>query len=116
MDQWAPSESSIIQGGANLPSVIGLNIKDEKGQLYEIVYVDGSGTSRDIYKNSTLDAKHTTSLTPGGVKLSAGDVTAAPGPAAAEETPFWINASSCCSSFIYCAGIVFLSSMLVPKR
>jgi hypothetical protein len=117
MDQWAPSESSIIQGGANLPSVIGLNIKDEKGQLYEVVYVDGAGTSRDIYKNSTLDAKHTTSLTPGGVKLSAGDVTAAPGPTSTEvESPLWVQVSSCCSSFIYCAGIVFLSSMLVPKR
>ena len=117
MDQWAPSESSIIQGGANLPSVIGLNIKDEKGQLYEIVYVDGSGTARDIYKNSTLDSKHTTSLTPGGVKLSAGAVAAAPAPATTDgEMPFWVKASSCCSSLIYCAGIVFLSSMLVPKR
>jgi hypothetical protein len=28
----------------------------------------------------------------------------------------WIKVSSCCSSFIFCAGIVFLSSMLVPKR
>jgi hypothetical protein len=28
----------------------------------------------------------------------------------------WVQISSCCSSFIYCAGIVFLSSMLVPKR
>lgn len=116
LDQWAPSESAIVQAGANLPSVIGLNIKDEKGQLYEVVYVDGAGTSRDMYKNSTLDAKHTTSLTPGGVKLSAGEVTAAPGPATELESPLWVKVSSCCSSFIYCAGIVFLSSMLVPKK
>jgi hypothetical protein len=116
-DQWAPSESSIIQGGANLPSVIGLNIKDEKGQLYEVVYVDSAGTSRDIYKNSTLDANHTTTLTPGGVKLSAGAVAAAPASEPPEgETSLFFNLSSCCSSFIYCAGIVFLSSMLVPKR
>ena len=117
-DQWSPSESSIIQGGANLPSVIGLNIKDEKGQLYEVVYVDGAGTSRDIYKSTTLDANHTTSLTPGGVVLSAGGVAPAPGPSTdgTAETPLWLKVSSCCSSLIYCAGIVFLSSMLVPKR
>lgn len=116
-EQWPPSESSIIQGGANLPGVIGLNIKDEKGQLYEVIYVDGTGTSRDIYKNSTLDAKHTTSLTPGGVKLSADSVAPSPGPTAVEtEAPLWLKVSSCCSSLIYCAGIVFLSSMLVPKR
>jgi hypothetical protein len=116
-DQWAPSESTIRQGGEALPGVIGLNIKDETGQLYQVIYVDDKGTSRDIYKNSTLDSKHTTSLTPGGVTLSAGEVAATPDAATTEVvTPLWVKVSSCCSSLIYCAGIVFLSSMLVPAK
>lgn len=115
--EWAPSGSTIRQGGEALPGLIGLNIKDETGQLYQIIYVDDKGTSRDIYKNSTLDPKHTTSLTPGGVNLSPGEVAAPPDESTTEvEAPLWLKVSSCCSSLIYCAGIVFLSSMLVPKR
>lgn len=112
---WPGSDSQITQGGSNLPGLIGLNIKDDSGQLYEVVYVDDTGKSRDIYKSSTLESGHDTSLTPGGVKIP-GKKVEAPAPSTEGESSLLFNISSCCSSFVYCAGLVFLASMIVPKR
>lgn len=116
MDQWPVSGAESVSTGTNLPSVQAWNLKDDQGQLYEVVYTNSAGTSNVLYKNSTTKPEHVVTLTPGGSKVEPEPVAAAPGPAATEEAPLWIKVSSCCSSFIFCAGIVFLSSMLVPKR
>lgn len=116
-DGWAGSDSYITSGGTDLPAVIGLNIKDDVGQLYEVIYVDSTGKSRDILKSSTVAAEHNTSLTPGGVMIPGKKAEApAPSPETWTEAPLWLKVSSCCSSLVYCAGIVFLSSMLVPRK
>ena len=106
--------TSLTPGGVMIP---GLNIKDDAGQLYEVVYVDETGKSRDIYKSSTLEPDHNTSLTPGGVMIP-GKKTTAPAPSTetTEDAPLWLKVASCCSSLVYCAGIVFLSSMMVPRK
>ena len=118
MTQWPTEGAQAISSGTNLPSLQAWNLKDDQGQLYEVVYTDSTGTSNVLYKSSTTRPDHVVSLTPGGSKIDPAPVSAAPAPAAveAEEAPLWLKVSSCCSSFIYCAGIVFLSSMLVPKR
>jgi len=120
METWPQLGGEMVQvtSGDNLPSVQAWNLKDDQGQLFEVVYTDKAGTSNVIYKNSTTKPEHVVSLTPGGSKVT-GDPdpnATAPGPATSEEAPLWLKVSSCCSSFIFCAGIVFLSSMLVPKR
>lgn len=114
---WPGSDSYLTQGGTSLPGIMGLNIKDDAGQLYEVVYVDETGKSRDIYKSSTLEPDHNTSLTPGGVMIP-GKKTTAPAPSTetTEDAPLWLKVASCCSSLVYCAGIVFLSSMMVPRK
>lgn len=117
MTQWPTQGAQAISSGTNLPSLQAWNLKDDQGQLYEVVYTGPSGQSNVLYKSSTTRADHVVSLTPGGSKVDPAPVSAAPAPAVeAEEAPLWLKVSSCCSSFIYCAGIVFLSSMLVPKR
>ena len=119
MESWPQLGGEAVQvaSGANLPSVQAWNLKDEQGQLYEIVYTNSAGTSNVLYKNSTTKPEHVVTLTPGGSKVEPEPVAAAPGPSSGEtEAPLWLKVSSCCSSLIYCAGIVFLSSMLVPKR
>ena len=118
LTEWPTQGAQAVSSGTNLPSLQAWNLKDEQGQLYEVVYTDPLGTSNVLYKSSTTKPEHSVSLTPGGSKVDPAPVSAAPAPAveAAEEAPLWLKVSSCCSSFIYCAGIVFLSSMLVPKR
>ena len=118
MDQWPSQGSENTSSGTNLPSIQAWNLKDEQGQLYEVVYTDSAGTSNVLYKSSTTKPEHVVSLTPGGSKVLPEPVAVAPGPSTdgTEEAPLWLKVSSCCSSLIYCAGIVFLSSMLVPKR
>jgi len=117
MDQWPVSGAESVSTGTNLPGIQAWNLKDEQGQLYEVVYTNSAGTSNVLYKNSTTKPEHVVTLTPGGSKVEPKTEAAAPGPTVADvETPLWVKVSSCCSSFIYCAGIVFLSSMLVPKR
>ena len=117
MDQWPVSGAESVSTGTNLPGIQAWNLKDDQGQLYEVVYTNSSGTSNVLYKSSTTKPEHVVTLTPGGSKVEPKTEAAAPGPTTAEvETPLWVKVSSCCSSFIYCAGIVFLSSMLVPKR
>jgi hypothetical protein len=120
MESWPQLGGEMVQvaSGDNLPSVQAWNLKDDKGQLFEVVYTNSAGTSNVLYKNSTTKPEHVVSLTPGGSKVI-GDpdqTAAAPGPATEGETPLWVKVSSCCSSLVYCAGIVFLSSMLVPKK
>lgn len=116
MTQWPESGAESVSSGTNLPSLQAWNLKDDQGQLYEVVYTGSSGTSNVLYKSSTTKPEHTVSLTPGGSKVEPKPVSATPSPAAAEDAPLWLKISSCCSSFIFCAGIVFLSSMLVPKK
>ena len=116
LTQWPDSGAESVSTGTNLPSVQAWNLKDDQGQLYEVVYTGSSGTSNVLYKSSTTKPEHTVSLTPGGSKIEPKPVSATPSPAAAEDAPLWLKVSSCCSSLIYCAGIVFLSSMIVPKR
>ena len=114
---WPDQGAESINTGTNLPGIQAWNVKDDQGQLYEVVYTDSAGTSNVLYKNSTTKPEHVISLTPGGSKIDPKPVAAAPGPSSGEtEAPLWLKVSSCCSSLIYCAGIVFLSSMLVPKR
>ena len=114
---WPVSGAESISSGANLPALQAWNLKDDQGQLYEVVYTDSVGTSNVLYKNSTTRAEHVVTLAPGGSKVTPDATSAAPAPAPAEtEAPLWLKVSSCCSSLVYCAGIVFLSSMLVPKR
>lgn len=117
MDPWPSAGAEAISSGNQLPTLTAWNLKDEQGQLYEVVYTDATGTSNVLYKSSTTKPEHVVSLTPGGSKVFP-TVTAASGPSSSEETemPLWIKISSCMSSLVYCAGIVFLSSMLVPKR
>ena len=118
MTQWPEQGAQAVSSGTNLPSLQAWNLKDDQGQLYEVVYTGSSGTSNVLYKSSTTRAEHSVSLTPGGSKVDPAPVSvvAAPAPAGETEAPLWVKVCSCCSSFIYCAGIVFLSSMLVPKR
>lgn len=117
MDQWPVSGAESINTGTNLPGIQAWNLKDDQGQLYEVVYTDSTGTSNVLYKNSTTKPEHVVTLTPGGSKVLPEPVAAAPGPSTTEgETSLLFNISSCCSSFVYCAGLVFLASMLVPKR
>ena len=118
LTQWPIDGAQAISSGTNLPSLQAWNLKDDQGQLYEVVYTDSAGTSNVLYKSSTTRAENAVSLTPGGSKVDPppARVVAAPAAGEAEEAPLWLKVSSCCSSFIYCAGIVFLSSMLVPKR
>ena len=117
LTQWPSYGAQAVSSGSNLPSLQAWNLKDDQGQLYEVVYTDSAGTSNVLYKSSTTRAENAVSLTPGGSKVDPAPVSAAPAPAVeAVEAPLWLKVSSCCSSFIYCAGIVFLSSMLVPKR
>jgi hypothetical protein len=118
MESWPQlgGEAVQVSSGANLPSVQAWNLKDDQGQLFEVVYTNSAGTSNVLYKNSTTKPEHVVTLTPGGSKIVGDPAPTAPGPATSEEAPVWVQVSSCCSSFIYCAGIVFLSSMLVPKR
>ena len=118
MTAWPSQGAEAISSGTNLPTLQAWNLKDDQGQLYEVVYTDSVGTSNVLYKNSTTKPEHVVTLTPGGSKVEPVPVTlVAPAPAAAEtEAPLWVKVSSCCSSLVYCAGIVFLSSMLVPKR
>jgi hypothetical protein len=118
MTQWPDQGAQAVSSGTNLPSLQAWNLKDDQGQLYEVVYTDSAGSSNVLYKNSTTKLEHVVTLTPGGSKVVAEPVVvAAPAPAVeVEEAPLWLKVSSCCSSLVYCAGIVFLSSMLVPKR
>ena len=118
MDTWPTSGAGTeVVKKTDLPSVQAWNLKDEQGRLYEIVYTNSAGTSNVLYKNSTTKPEHVVTLTPGGSKVEPTTEAAAPGPTVADtEAPLWLKVSSCCSSLIYCAGIVFLSSMLVPKR
>jgi hypothetical protein len=118
MESWPQLGAEMVQvsSGDNLPSVQAWNLKDDQGQLFEVVYTNSAGTSNVLYKNSTTKPEHVVSLTPGGSKVIGDPDQTAPGPATEGETPFWVKASSCCSSFVYCAGLVFLASMLVPKR
>ena len=116
MTQWPDQGAQAVSSGTNLPSLQAWNLKDDQGQLYEVVYTGSSGTSNVLYKSSTTKPEHTVSLTPGGSKVEPKPASATPSPAAAKDAPLWVKVSSCCSSFIYCAGIVFLSSMLVPKK
>jgi hypothetical protein len=118
VDQWPVDGAEVVSSGASLPSIQAWSLKDKQGGLFEIVYTDSAGTSNVLYKNSTTAPEHVVTLTPGGSKVLPDPklVAAAPGPATSEEMPVWVQVSSCCSSLIFCAGIVFLSSMLVPKR
>jgi hypothetical protein len=117
MTQWPTQGAQAVSTGTNLPSLQAWNLKDDQGQLYEVVYTGPSGQSNVLYKSSTTKPEHVVSLTPGGSKVDPAPVSVAPAPAVeAAEAPLWLKVSSCCSSFIYCAGIVFLSSMLVPKK
>ena len=117
-DTWPTSGAGTeVVKNTDLPSVQAWNLKDDQGQLFEVVYTNAAGTSNVLYKNSTTKPEHVVSLTPGGSKVEPEPVAVAPGPSSGEtEAPLWLKVSSCCSSLIYCAGIVFLSSMLVPKR
>ena len=118
LGQWPISGAESVNTGTNLPGIQAWNLKDDQGQLYEVVYTNSAGTSNVLYKSSTTKPEHVVSLTPGGSKVLPEPVAVAPGPSTdgTEEAPLWLKVSSCCSSLIYCAGIVFLSSMLVPKR
>ena len=117
MDQWPVEGADMISTGDGLPSIQAWNLKDDQGGLYEIVYTNSSGTSNVLYKNSTTRPEHVVTLTPGGSKVVP-DPSASPAPASTTETeaPLWLKVSSCCSSLVYCAGIVFLSSMLAPRK
>jgi hypothetical protein len=115
MTQWPTEGAQAISSGTNLPSLQAWNLKDDQGQLYEVVYTGASGTSNVLYKNSTTRPEHAVSLTPGGSKVEPKPVAPASEPPEG-ETSLFFNLSSCCSSFVFCAGLVFLSSMLVPKR
>ena len=118
LDTWPTGGAGTeVVKTTDLPSVQAWNVKDDQGQLFEIVYTNSSGTSNVLYKSSTTKPEHVVSLTPGGSKIDPEPVAVAPGPSTTEtEAPLWLKVSSCCSSLIYCAGIVFLSSMLVPKK
>lgn len=117
MTQWPTEGAQAISSGTNLPSLQAWNLKDDQGQLYEVVYTGSSGQSNVLFKSSTTKPEHVVSLTPGGSKVDPAPVSVAPAPAVeAEEAPLWVKFSLCCSSFVYCAGIAFLASMLVPKR
>lgn len=118
-DKWAPS-TSYLNFEPKKATISSFDLKDDTGNLKQIIYTDAEGTSNVLYKSSTItNANHYLDTSQKGTIVIMGDP-----PSAAIETeesskslPLWAKILICIMIIFYLLGVVYgISKVLSKKR